>query len=280
MASDVKGTMTAADLKDLARAVRLLEQPSVAAKLAEMAGQPVGKVLQYVPSVVTNRLRDVVSASMLKCLKAAISTLDTESASQPSSWLPKLMTGFTGGLSGFFGLPALAVELPITTTVMLRSIAQIARSEGESLRSARTKLACLEVFALGGRGMRADADVSYYATRAILAKAMNEAASFLLERGVAEEATPVVMRLVTAIAARFGVVVSEKVAAGAVPVLGAVGGATVNVVFMDYFQNLARGHFIIRRLERKYGAVRVQSLYVESIGRLASSGAAASHMLK
>ncbi len=36
------------------------------------------------------------------------------------------------------------------------------------------------------------------------------------------------MRFTAQIAARFGLVVSQKVAAQAVPVLGAVGGATVN----------------------------------------------------
>ena len=47
---------------------------------------------------------------------------------------------------------------------------------------------------------------------------------------------------------------SEKVAAQAAPILGAVGGATVNAAFADHFQTLARGHFIIRRLERRHGA--------------------------
>jgi len=215
--------------------------------------------------VVNDNLRDIVSGAMVQCLKVAISTLDVYSTSEVSSWLPKLMIGLTGGLSGFFGLPALAVELPITTTVMLRSIAEIARCEGENLRSARAKLACLEVFAIGGRGLPAEGDVTYYSTRAILAQAMSEAATYLLERSVAEETAPVLLRLTTTIASRFGLVVSEKVAAGAIPIVGAVGGAAVNVLFMSYFQDLARGHFIIRRLERKYGAEAVQALYDRSI---------------
>jgi hypothetical protein len=39
----------------------------------------------------------------------------------------------TGGVGGLFGLPALAIELPISTTIMLRSIADIARSEDEDI---------------------------------------------------------------------------------------------------------------------------------------------------
>ncbi len=57
------------------------------------------------------------------------------------------------------------------------------------------------------------------------------------------------MRFAAQIAARFGIVVSEKVAAQAVPILGAVGGAAVNTVFMNHFQSTARAHFTIRRLE-------------------------------
>ena len=43
---------------------------------------------------------------------------------------------------------------------------------------------------------------------------------------------------------------SEKLAAQAAPILGAIGGAAVNAAFADHFQTLARGHFIVRRLER------------------------------
>ena len=46
-----------------------------------------------------------------------------------------------------------------------------------------------------------------------------------------------------------------------VPVIGALGGATVNVLFIDHFQDMARGHFVVRRLERKYGADEVETAY-------------------
>jgi hypothetical protein len=69
------------------------------------------------------------------------------------------------------------------------------------------------------------------------------------------------MRLITAIAARFGIVVSEKAAAQAVPVLGAAGGALINTIFIDHFQDTARGHFIVRRLERNYGQDLVRQEY-------------------
>src|SRR5205807_9646629 len=59
----------------------------------------------------------------------------------------------------------------------------------------------------------------------------------------------------------FGVNVSEKVAAQAVPVIGAAGGVVINVLFIDHFQEMARGHFIVRRLERTYDPQLVRAEY-------------------
>jgi hypothetical protein len=71
---------------------------------------------------------------------------------------------------------------------MLRSIADIARSEGEDLSDSETALTCVEVFALGGRAGSADASESgYFAVRGMLAKTVTEAARFVAERGVLKE---------------------------------------------------------------------------------------------
>jgi uncharacterized protein (DUF697 family) len=80
-------------------------------------------------------------------------------------------------------------------------------------------------------------------------------------RGVVDESTSAIVRLLAQIASRFGLVVSQKVAAQAIPVLGAIGGAAVNAAFVDHFQTLARGHFIVRRLERTYGKGTVRRAY-------------------
>jgi hypothetical protein len=71
----------------------------------------------------------------------------------------------------------------------------------------------------------------------------------------------VVTGFVAEISSRFGVVASDKVAAGALPVLAALGGAVVNVIFMDHFQRIAQGHFTVRRLERRYDPESIQRQY-------------------
>jgi hypothetical protein len=51
------------------------------------------------------------------------------------------------------------------------------------------------------------------------------------------------------------------VAAQLIPLVGAASGAAINHIFIEHFQNVARGHFTIRRLERTYGAQMVEEAY-------------------
>jgi predicted transcriptional regulator len=67
------------------------------------------------------------------------------------------------------------------------------------------------------------------------------------------------------------VVVTQKAAAQAVAVVGAVAGAAVNLAFIEHFQNVARGHFTIRRLERVYGIDTVRSEYDRIKSELATT---------
>jgi hypothetical protein len=95
----------------------------------------------------------------------------------------------------------------------------------------------------------------------MLAKTVTEAARFIAERGAIKEGAPILLKLVTQVAARFGLVVTQKVAAQALPVIGGLGGAAVNYAFVAHFQDVARGHFTVRRLERLYGQEKVRSAY-------------------
>jgi hypothetical protein len=247
--------------KALQRAVRLLENPNFAARLADYAGQPVDRVLRVMPRSASRRLDRVIEAAILRCLEVAIQSIELTSTAPPATRASTLLAGLTGGVSGFFGLAALPLELPVTTTLMLRAIADMGRHLGEDLSSLEARLACVEVFGLGAGKARGRMDVGYYASRALLSRLAADASTLLVERGVAGATAPVVNGLVAEVASRFGVVVSERFAASALPVLGAVGGATINVIFMNHFQRIALGHFTIRRLERRYGPEVVRRHY-------------------
>jgi hypothetical protein len=257
--------LSQADHAALKTAVKYLESPNFAAKLADYAGVPVNRVLGLLPKTANKQLSGLVRTAVMRGLDVAIDTLDDEPAAKPATWFSSFLVGVTGGFSGVFGFAALAVELPLTTTLMLRSIAEIARHEGEDLSQIESRLACLEVFAFGTKRGPENLDVGYYAARALIGKYTSDVAALMMERGAIDASAPVVASMVGEIVSRFGLVVSDKVAAGAVPIIGAIGGASVNVIFMDHFQRIARGHFTLRRLERTYGAASIRQQYAELI---------------
>lgn len=252
------------DLEELKLAKRLLENPGIAAKLTNFIGGPIEKGFALLPKGWHDNLGEMTRTALLKAADAAIFTLKDRPGEMSSDAWHKLAAAVSGGVGGFFGIGALAVELPLSTTIMLRSIADVARSQGESLAAADTKLACLEVFALGGPGRSDDGSESgYYAVRAALAKSVTDAANFIASKALVDDGAPVLIKLIAQIAQRFGVQVTEKAAAQAVPAIGAVGGALVNSLFIDHFQDMARGHFIVRKLERKYGRDCIEKRYAE-----------------
>ncbi len=254
--------MNETDKQALAEAQKILERPGFAAKLIEFAGTPVSFGAGFVPEKIKNQAMSIAKASLLKAVDLAVSTIPGKKTPKISNLTHKLAAAASGAVAGFAGFSALAAELPFTTTVILRSIADIARSQGEDLSQNETRLACLEVFALGsGSPDDAAGDVGYWAVRASLAKSMQNALGMMANSNVIDQTAPAVLAFISKIAARFGVVVGEKAAAQMIPILGAIGGATINTLFMDHFQNLARAHFIIRRLERKYGTEAVKATY-------------------
>ena len=90
---------------------------------------------------------------------------------------------------------------------------------------------------------------------------MSNAAQYIAQKGIVDEAAPVIVRLISKVATRFSGPVVEKFAAQSIPVIGAAGGAAVNLVFINHFQDMARGHFTVRRLERKYSKQIVREEY-------------------
>ncbi len=252
------------DLAELRYAKDLLENPSLSAKITGIIGAPIEKGFEMLPARWSEAVTQASRTALEKVLDVSLLTLGDHAARPPSNRFHRVMVAASGAGGGALGLAALPIELPFSTTIMLRSIADIARSEGEQVRTVEARLACIEVFALGSRSKGDDAsETGYFAVRAALARSVSEAAQYIAERGLAREGAPAIARLIGEVAARFSVNVSQKVAAQAVPIVGAAGGALVNLVFIDHFQDVARGHFIVRRLERKYGSEVVRAAYVQ-----------------
>lgn len=200
----------------------------VGGKAAEAATKLFGDVWQ-------DQVKSATEDALWHAHDWATTGLDAEGGGEPWNWFNKAVATVTGTATGFFGLPGALVDIPITTLLMMRSIAEIARFYGEDLSTDETKRACLQVFAFGGPGTQDDdAEVSYWVTRS----------------GLSHKTIEVLIKRILPV---FSVSVSERLMATAVPVAGAAAGGTLNYVFMDFYQDMARVHFTIRSLERRHG---------------------------
>jgi hypothetical protein len=256
--------LSPSDLEALRHAKLLLEEPGLAAKISDVVGGPIEKGFELLPKKWNAVIVDVTRKSIEKALGVALLTMDHELGREPSNWWHKLAVGTAGAAGGAFGLAALAIELPVSTAIILRSIADIARSEGEDIRTPEAKVECVQVLALGGRSRDDDAtEAGYFAARAAMASAVSDAVRHFAQKGATHGGAPAIARLITMVASRFSINVSEKAAAQAVPVVGAIGGAIINTLFIDHFQDMAKGHFVVRRLERSHGRDAVERAYEE-----------------
>ena len=261
------------DLNDLKKAVELLEAISLTAKISSLIGSPIESLVKKLPTVVSEKINATVEVALHKSADVALWSLDNKPQAA-STKLHKLYAAVSGAAGGAFGFTTLFIELPISTTIMMRSVADVARSEGFNLEDLSTRAACIEVFALGGPSKSDDATESgYYATRSFITEAMKSLSVGLAEAASRQGAnasahaissTQVgtwLAALIETVTARFGITISEKFAAQAVPVIGAAAGAILNTMFTDFYQDMARGHFIVMRLEKKYGAAQIEKEY-------------------
>src|ERR1700733_2834183 len=159
-------SLTRAELQDLAVAKSLLEHPSFTMRVANLLGSPVEAGFALLPKNWSGVVNNATKSALMTALHVAAGSLGSRKPRRSREFFHKILAGTSGGIGGAFGLAALPVELPISTAIMLRSIADIARSEGHDLSKIETKLACLEVFALGGKESGTQAAPSaYWATR-------------------------------------------------------------------------------------------------------------------
>ncbi|WP_233234223.1 EcsC family protein [Bordetella sp. LUAb4] len=268
-AADASASLSEADLQSLKEARAILDNPGLTARLSNYVGKPIEYALDMLPAKAGGLITEATQKAIHAALKAALMTMGkrdgstVEAAPAASKWLHKAGAAVSGGVGGFFGLAAVTVELPVSVTIMMRAIADVARGEGADLSDVATQLDCVQVLGLGGRAKSDDAaEVGYFAAREAMAKAAVDASSFLATGGkLGATAAPPLVRLINVVASRFGVQVTEKVAAQAVPVIGAAAGALINTAFVTHYQQMARGHFIVRRLEKKYGKAKIQATY-------------------
>ena len=113
-------SLSKSELTELKRAKVLLENPSLAARASAMLGSPINKGVKLLPQRFQKAVLEASEAAMLKALDVAVKSHGIDGKVASRDRLHKFAAAASGAVGGAFGLAALAVELPISTTIMLR----------------------------------------------------------------------------------------------------------------------------------------------------------------
>lgn len=256
--------MTPEDRETLRGAVgRLKRSKGVVVRAADLLAGMLGPAAAFglrrlsVPSMLIGKAQKLSEAALRRAFDVAVLGVGAKRGFSPllalSERTGKVVAAASGAVSGFAGMIGFLPDVTLNSMLIMRQIASIAVAEGEDLSTEDARKACLEVFAfdqptsaMPGNLEESEPELRYWTARLVL------------------QGRPL-MLLLSEIAATYGIRLSQKFALQAAPLVGAAGAAVVNSVFLDHYQNLARAHFTIRRLERRYGTEQVRAAWSEFV---------------
>jgi EcsC protein family len=153
---------------------------------------------------------------------------------------PMVAAMAAGAAGGAGGLATAVAELPVTVTLFLNAIRAAAVEAGLDPEDEGVKAECLQVFGAGSPlGEDDGVNTSFLAARLTLTGSA-------------------VQNLILSIAPKLAAVLGQKLAAQAIPVIGAVSGAALNAAFLSYYREVARVRFALLRLAEVHGTEAVQ----------------------
>ncbi|WP_299557489.1 EcsC family protein [uncultured Sulfitobacter sp.] len=215
-----------AELEAIARRYRAAG--GVGINVLNMIGGRAENLLDRLP----DKVRGQLETATVKALDHAMSAAHNSRARVPdqASWLNTAVAAAMGAAGGAGGLPTALAELPVTTTLLLRVIEGVASEYGFDTEAENVRFDCVRVFSAAGPLSDDDgSDLAFLTARLALS-------------GKA------VQTIIHKVAPRLAVVLGQKLAAQAVPVLGAFAGAATNYAYTSYYQDMAHVHFGLRKL--------------------------------
>ncbi|MBU2962664.1 EcsC family protein [Citreicella sp. C3M06] len=220
----------------VALARRYRSAGGVGMTLLNVIGGQAENLLEKLPDGIKDRLEGATSRALETASNVAASSRGV--VKDQRSWLNTALTTAMGAAGGAGGLPSALAEIPVTTTVLLRAIQGIAAEHGFDPNAPEIRRECLAVFGSAGPLDKDDgADMAFLSARVTLTGATLH--------GVISKVAP-----------RFATVLGQKLAAQAVPILGAAAGAATNYAYTSYYQEMARVHFGLMKLARDSGQDR------------------------
>jgi len=215
-----------AELDRIAR--RYKAAGGVGINVLNLIGGRAENLLEKLPAPVRKELDRATIAALEYAMTAAHASRGR--VPDQSSWLNSAASAAMGAAGGFGGLPTALIELPVTTTLLLRVIEGVAVEYGFDPELESVRFDCVQVFSAAGPLAEDDgSDLAFLAARLALS-------------GKA------VQTIIHKVAPRLAVVMGQKLAAQTVPVLGAVAGAATNYAYTSYYQDMAHVHFGLRKL--------------------------------
>ncbi|MBI1218996.1 MAG: staphylolytic protease PREPROENZYME LASA [Rhodobacteraceae bacterium] len=229
-----------------ALALRHRKAGGLVMSIVNAAGTRIESRLELLPDGVKDRIETVAAKALNRSYRLAGHTVVAGPKLGERGHLA--LATLSGALGGFGGFASAVAELPVTVTVIFRSLQRIAAEYGYDPQDEAVRLECLQVFGSGSPLERDDG--------------VNT--SFLGARVTITGAT--LNRVIATVAPRFATVLGEKLAAQAVPLLGSFAGAGINYAFVSYYQEMAHVRFGLKRLADVHGDEAVLAAFREAAG--------------
>ena len=199
-------------------------------------GGRIEEAMKVLPEAAQARIESVTAQALERAFSVAVLGRHAPAMGHRAAQTLAMLTGALGGIGG---LPTALAEIPVTITVFLHVIARAAEAEGFDPNAPEIRAECLRVLSAGSP-LAADDGVN---------------TAFLSARLTLTG--PAVRGLLATVAPGLAAVLTRKLAAQAVPVLGAVTGAALNAAYLTYYRELAEIRFALLRLGALHGAERV-----------------------
>ncbi len=224
-------------LKEIDRlARRYIDARGLGMEILDRVGGGGEQLIQRLPDFMRKRIDGVVAAALNRTFRVASASRGV--VRDRGDWFNRLSTTAAGAIGGAAGVAGAVVELPVTVAILLRAILEIADEHGLDTESDEIRAEALRIFASGGPLEEDDGtDTALLAARLAIS-------GRTLQSLVSRFAPQIATRLLT------------KVGAQAIPMLGAVAGASINYTFARYYQELARVQFGVLRMANETGIPR------------------------
>lgn len=210
---------------------RYLDAGGIGMDVLNAFGGNAETLIAYVPKGVRKRVDDITWRGLNRAFSAAAQS--RRLVRDRGEMFNRLLSSASGAAGGIAGLTGAVIELPVTITLLLRAILEIASEHGFDPGSEEVRMEALRVLAAAGPLAEDDgADLGLLAARLSITG-------------------QTIQGLITKVAPKLSVSLVQKLGAQAIPVLGAIAGASINYTFARYYQELARVNFGILRLEHE-----------------------------